>query len=176
MHSSIQILKQAPVEEGTKQLQSAHVEIDGLNVCFVDSPGTGANSENDIKYMSLYKELLSHADCIVWVLQANVRADTGWQRMILQLKEHIKTGCNIIFCVNQADKLGSCVLERGLTDFSPDELILKALEDRCQEVFDRAKEVCFMPTAGTVLPCSAVKNYNLDRLYQMIFNKTYFHK
>ena len=164
------------VEEGTRQLYSAHITVDGLDVCVIDSPGTGASEENDKKYLPLYKELLTQSDCIIWVLQADVRADSGWQRMILALRKYVKSDCNIIFCVNQADKLGCDALERWPLDSDPDKEILRSLDVRCIEVLDRAREVCFMPTSGTVLPCSVVRNYNLDRLYQMIFNKNYFHR
>ena len=163
------------VEEGTKQLYSIHIEKNGHDICFIDSPGTGANSEHDNRYIRYYKELVSVADCIVWVLQANVRADTGWQRMILQLRDHVKKDCNIIFCINQADKLGCDAMERWPEGSTPDAKILKSLDDRCREVLCRAREVCLMPTSGAVLPCSVVRNYNLDRLYQMIFDKAYFH-
>lgn len=159
------------VEECTKNVigtwirnENRELSLSCDSVMVMDTPGISAALENDEFYIPFYHHVLSLADCIVWVVQGNTRADRADQEMLLRLKPFIRAETRIVLCVNMVDKIGG-EYRKNWDDAlnEPNVALQELIDQRCEDVLRKFQEVDFMVDA--VVACSAQKTYHLDELF-----------
>lgn len=133
----------------------------------IDTPGISATLESNEHYMLFYQDVLSLADCMVWVVQGNTRADKADQEMLIRLKPFIKQKMKKIVCVNMVDKIGGNYKEDwDRKTRLPNERMRKLIIQRCHDLEKKFAEVDFFPDA--IIPCASHNNYNLEGILSAI--------
>jgi len=162
------------VEECTKNILATWIrnENDKFNFSYdsimvMDTPGIAAALDNDEFYMPFYHHALSLADCVVWVVQGNTRADKADQEMLLRLKPFFREETKVILCVNMVDKIGTDYKENwDIKINKPNEEMKELIKQRCDDLIRKFHEIDF--SFDEVTSCSALKNYNLETLFNLI--------
>ncbi len=158
------------VEECTKNVVGTWVRNENGKLPFscdsvmvMDTPGISAALENDEFYIPFYHHVLSLADCVVWVVQGNTRADRADQEMLLRLKPFIRPETRRVLCVNMVDKLGG-EYHKNWDEVrnEPKAALQELISQRCGDLLRKFQEVEFAVDA--VVTCSARKSYHLDEL------------
>lgn len=134
------------------------------NITLIDVPGVGENSERDVEYRELYKQLLPELDIVVWVVKADDRALTVDQIVVMEDLKPLLENKPFVVAINQVDKL------------NPIDMWKKRINKPCIEqqadIDEKSAIVAkfFDVTAERVVPVSAYKKYNLDILVEaMVF-------
>ncbi|MFD2365805.1 GTPase family protein [Pseudoduganella sp. GCM10020061] len=78
---------------------------DGAGMTLVDVPGVGESEERDIEYQELYERLIPELDLVLWVLKGDDRAFSVDQRFYQEVVLPVVGKREIIFVVNQVDKI-----------------------------------------------------------------------
>lgn len=140
------------------------------SIMVMDTPGISAALENDKFYIPFYHHVLSLADCIVWVVQGNTRADRGDQEMLFRLKPYIRPKTRIVLCVNMVDKIGEGYYKNWDNELNaPNRVMQELISQRCDDLLRKFQEVHFLPDA--VIACSSLKAYHLKELLEAIQGK-----
>lgn len=156
------------VEECTKNVigtwvrnENGKLPISCDSIMVMDTPGISAALENDEFYIPFYHHVLSLADCIVWVVQGNSRADRADQEMLIRLKPFIRPGTKIVLCINMVDKIGG-EYRKNWDDVlnEPKAALQELINQRCKDVLRKFQEVEF--TVDAVVACSAQKAYHMN--------------
>lgn len=139
----------------------------GDSVMVMDTPGISAALENDRFYLPFYHHVLMLADCVVWVVQGNTRADRADQEMLLCLKPYIRPETAVVLCVNMVDKIGEEYRRNWDEELNePKAALQELISQRCGDLLRKFEEVGFVPDA--VAACSAQKGYHMDELLEKI--------
>lgn len=133
------------------------------SVMVMDTPGISAALANDEFYFPFYHHVLSLADCVVWVVQGNTRADRADQEMIVRLKPYVRPETKIVLCVNMVDKIGEEYRKNWDNELNvPKAAMQELIDQRCEDLLRKFQQVDFSPSA--VVACSAQKGYHLNEL------------
>lgn len=133
----------------------------------VDSPGIAESELADKSYFPLYAEILSEAQQIIWVFQADTRVYKPDQVAIKKFCPYMKKDIDFIIALNQVDNMHP--LDWDLIKNTPSESQQLYIAERVTDVIDHFKKVLPCPIHA-VVPCSARYQYRIDVLRSLIIN------
>ncbi|EMT6385323.1 50S ribosome-binding GTPase [Providencia rettgeri] len=146
----------------TRQAQRFSMMMNNHALTFVDLPGVGESIERDKEYHSLYRNLLSEMDFIIWVLKADDRAWSSDEQCYRFLTEPCGYQPNrFLFVLNQADKIEPCR--------QWDEQYHQPSPEQAANLVSKQQAVitAFKPH-HPVMVVSAIENYQLSELAEQL--------
>ncbi len=137
-----------------------------------DTPGIGEYS-SDSRYWRFYEDAVWRSDCIVLVTTFD-RTDAPVQRFLRKLKESLNPDKNVRFIV-VLNHIDSRIIADSNDVYSPWDNennipsveCMKNIEERTQIIHERFDNR-FLPF--DVVPVCAVRNFNIDKLREVIYN------
>lgn len=133
----------------------------------VDSPGIGECILSDERYFPLYIEILSEAQQIIWVFQADTRTYKPDQIAIKKLCPYLRENMDFIIALNQVDNMHP--LDWNYEDNTPSESQQLHIPEKTEDVIRHFDKVLPCPISA-VVPCSARYGYGSDSLISLIVN------
>lgn len=147
------------IECCTKDMNSIDFELaDDCYLCYCDMPGIGENSSADIQYYEWYSDMFYASDCVVYLLRADKRdfgIDLEEFGKLRELGEE-----KLIIALNCVDKIPP-INRNG-------QFYLNTEQERNLE--KKILDIChlFSVSRASIIPFSAVENYNIKNLKRKI--------
>lgn len=132
------------------------------DIVVVDMPGIGEDTEADKVHLDTYRRVLPTVDVVLWVFKADNRAIANIQRVLKVLvDERVLDPKHLVIGLNQVDLLqpGEWNSLINLPSADQEASILA----RTRDIEAKLERACPLP-AGRVVPYSATKAYETDRL------------
>ncbi len=134
----------------------------------VDSPGIAESQLADKIYFPLYVKILSEAQQIIWVFQADTRVYEPDQVAIKKFIPYLRRDIDFVIALNQVDYMSP--IDWNSKNNTPSESQQLNIEERITDVIDHFKKV--LPCSiHAVIPCSAKYGYGRESLINLIFNE-----
>lgn len=143
----------------TREPQRIVLTVGERSMTLVDLPGVGETPEYDEEYQSLYRNLLTELDLIIWVLRADDRARTTDIATYRTLIEYGADPSRFLFVLTQADRVPPPPAT-SLSLPSPEQVIsLAILSSQTAGQF---------PSSFPVMAVSSHTGYNLPALVELM--------
>lgn len=133
----------------------------------VDSPGIAESELTDESYFPQYTKILSEAQQIIWVFQADTRVYKPDQLAIKKFYPHIRENTDFIIALNQVDNIYP--LNWNLEDNTPSDSQYLHIIEKKADVIKHFEKALPCPIRD-VVPCSARYGYGNDSLISLILN------
>lgn len=132
-----------------------------------DSPGIGESELADNDYFPFYVKILSEAQQIIWVFQADTRVYKPDQVAIKKFYPYIRENTDFVIALNQVDNIHP--LDWNSENNTPSESQQLYIEEKKVDVIDHFEKVLPCPI-NAIVPCSARYGYGIDILISLIIN------
>ncbi|HIE5793732.1 TPA: GTPase family protein [Klebsiella aerogenes] len=143
----------------TREPQRLELSVGERGMTLVDLPGVGETPEYDEEYQSLYRNLLSELDLIIWVLRADDRARTTDIDTYRALIEYGAEPCRFLFVLTQADRVPP-LPATSMSLPSPEQVLsLAILSSQTAGQF---------PSSFPIMAVSSHTGYNLPALVELM--------
>lgn len=144
----------------TREPQRIVLTVGGRNMTLVDLPGVGETPEYDAEYSTLYQELLTELDLIIWVLRADDRAravDIVTHRSLLA---YGADASRFLFVISQADRIPPLPELAGQAVPSTEQCLSLAVIS--------SQIASQLPSSFPVMAVSSNTGYNLPALVELM--------
>lgn len=149
----------------TRSVKSYDLSIGAKQFKVIDCPGIGGSIDLDEEYSILYQELLRIVDIILWVIHAEDRAISAEMHYFRGLLKPYVAGKRPLYVVlNKVDLI--------YPHDTWDSTLNSPSAEQMSNMSDKMSYVAgaFSLPRSRVIPVSAYKNYNIDKLREVILS------
>jgi hypothetical protein len=146
---------------GTTEASKRIIELpNGGKLTVIDMPGMGEDIELDKEYAKIYKQILSEADVILYVIQANLKALTEDQKILRDIVQNVTDNLKgrLVVGINQVDKIGPGTWNTKLNYPSLEQE--NNINRRCQDVQKTL-------SSALSIKVEQVEYYSADKRYRL---------